>query len=270
MDDPSVVIDLSAMLIKIARIITRTKEPRACAGRIVPMESGIIPEAGEGVMAPATIVRVCVVRLMMRLMMVIVMIIMIGVIHAKELADAIAHGGGAGTMVLVGGGVGVGVAVRVVGLGGLGVVRDVVGRVRGVVVRGVVGSGKVVGRMMTARVLDTEMRHGWKGKHGTYAVGVHDRGEVDGVVVVAGAVSAMAGVCASAAGTRRLHDEILGGGGVGRVGVLGTGRVVGGEWIIHDWATAQPNAVFIPPHRIGMRMCLDESTWLAHPRPSPT
>ena len=137
MDDPSVVIDLSAMLIEIAPIVNGTKEPWACAGGIAPMQSGIISEARKRVMTPAMIVRVCVVRLVMRLMMVMVMIIVIGTIHAKELADAIGHGGGALARILVGRGIGAGVVVRVVRVRGLGVVCDMMGRVRREVVRGV-------------------------------------------------------------------------------------------------------------------------------------
>jgi hypothetical protein len=231
-DEPSVVIDLSAMLIEIARVISGTKEPRAS----VPMVSGIISEAREGVVTPAAIVRVCIVGLM-----VMRMIVVIGMIHAKELADAIAHGGGALAMMLVGGGVGVGV-VGVVGGGGLGVVREVMGRVRGVVVYGVMGRvrGMVV---VVARVLDTGEARRDEGTRDvrcwcTRPVRRQPRGGWNGCVSDGGSV------------------RFCSGGGAGRRGTGGWSRRGGsGRWGSGGWGMGNPclrhrpaeHAVYIHP-----------------------
>lgn len=144
MNNSSVVIDLSAVLIEIAPIINGAKEPRSRAGRIASVESRVISEAREGIMAPVMmIVSVCVRG----------GIIVVGTIHAKELADAIAHGGGAVARMLVciGMGGGARAGMSVVGVCGVGILWEMMGRVGRVVVHGV---GRVRGvAMMMARVL---------------------------------------------------------------------------------------------------------------------
>lgn len=176
MDDSSAVIDFPAVLIKIAPVINRAKEPRPCADRIVPMESGVIPEACEGVVTPATIVCmgliiVRLVRLVMRLMVVVVIIV---TIDAKKVTNTIGEGGCALACVVVGGvvGRGEGVGVRVVGMGRVGILGEMMSRVRRMVVyrmgrlggMAVCGVGGRVRRarwtaMMMARLLEeNEMR----------------------------------------------------------------------------------------------------------------
>ena len=148
MNKSSAVIDLSAVLIKIALIMNGAKGPRPRAGRIASMESRVVSEAREGVMTPVMmIVSVCLLR----------RIVVVRRIHAKELADAIADGGGAIARILVciGMGGGAGVGAGVVGVCGVGILWDMIRRLGGVVVYGVVGSvlGIVMGRVMMARVL---------------------------------------------------------------------------------------------------------------------
>lgn len=159
MDDPPAVVDFSTVLVETEPVVNGAKEPRSCAGGIVPAESGVISEARkgiEGIMTPAMFVFVGVVMRLMR--------VMVGMIHAKEVADAIAHGGGALAQwvvaVTMGIGVGVGVGVGLMGMMGVGIVREMMRRVRRVVVGRVrgVAMGRVcalamVGVIVMARIL---------------------------------------------------------------------------------------------------------------------
>lgn len=80
-------------------------------------------------MAPAVFVSV-VLRLMM------VLRVMIGMIHAKEVANAIANRGGTLARCVVTMGIRLGVGMRMVGMRGLGIVGEMMSRVGGVAMGG--------------------------------------------------------------------------------------------------------------------------------------
>ena len=189
MDDSSAVIDFSTVLIQIALIVDRAKEPRPFADRVVPAGSGVVSEGRERVVALATIIMMGgVVSLVVSL----VMRIVVGVIHAKEVADAIADGGCAlASMVVLRRPVGVRLSMsmgvvrvmRVGRRGGLGVeLGKVMGRVRTLVVRrvGAMMMGSAVARvleMYEMPVMNREMEE-------TYGVCIDCWCWVCGVLVV--------------------------------------------------------------------------------------
>lgn len=122
-DDSSVVIDFSTVLINIAPVINRAEEPRSSADRVAPVGSGVISEARERVVASAMIVAVSVLMRWIMRLMVMLRIVVRASLHTKEVAYAIAHGGSALAWIVIGRGVGarvgMGTGVRLVGMGRL-------------------------------------------------------------------------------------------------------------------------------------------------------